>query len=197
METYEIDDPRVFEVLNSPIRLRVVRRLAGGPSSVKELAEWMDVPPTRLYYHVNLLEEVDVIRVVETRKVGAMIEKIYRTIAYNFRPSERLIESGHDPKELARVGASVVLDGARLDAEAALIRHFAALSEGGESDLEREGSIGRSIAYLTPERAKQFGERIEELLAEMNDRDQPDEGREFGFSYVFFPVADGGVAPTK
>ena len=188
LETFEIDDPHAFEVLNNPLRVRILRRL-GKARSVKEVAEHLGMPVTRLYYHFSLLEEMGLIRVVETRKVGAMLEKRYLVTAYNFRPSKKLTDGGLDPEKLAQVGTSVILDSARLDSEAALTRHFTALAEGSESAIDDEGSLGRTIAYMTPERAKEFSERIHKMLGEMTDRDRPEEGTEYGFSYVFFPIA--------
>jgi len=46
------------------------------PSTARDLAQNLDVPVTRLYYHLNLLLEVGVIEVVETRKSGAMLQRL-------------------------------------------------------------------------------------------------------------------------
>jgi DNA-binding transcriptional ArsR family regulator len=186
--THEIDDVRVLEVLNNPTRLRILRHLAE-PHSVKELAEWMEALPTRLYYHVNLLEDVGVVRVVEIRKVGAMIEKVYQTTARSFRPSKALMSGGHDPEQLARLGAAVILDPARLDAEAALRRHFEDMGREMPEEVDRVGSLGRTIVYLQPEAVERVNEKIQGLLAFMDELDTGDLGQEFGMSFVFFPVA--------
>jgi DNA-binding transcriptional ArsR family regulator len=186
--THEIDDIRVLEVLNNSTRLRILRHLAE-PHSVKELAEWMEAPPTRLYYHLNLLEDVGVVRVVETRKVAAMIEKVYQTTARSFRPSKALMSGGHDPEQLARLGAAVILDPARLDAEAALRRHFEDMAREIPEEIDRVGSLGRTIVYLQPEAIARVNEKIQDLLAFMDELDTGDQGQEFGMSFVFFPVA--------
>lgn len=146
-------------------------------------------PPTRLYYHVNLLEDVGVVRVVETRKVGAMIEKVYQTTARSFRPSKALMSGGHDPEQLARLGAAVILDPARLDAEAALRRHFEDMGREMPEEVDRVGSLGRTIVYLQPEAVERVNEKIQGLLAFMDELDTGDLGQEFGMSFVFFPVA--------
>lgn len=187
-DVFEIDDLKVFDVLNNPMRLRILRRLAQ-PASVKELAEWMGVPTTRLYYHVNLMEEVEIIAVVETRKVGAMIEKVYQTTAHGFRPSKQLMAAGHEPEQMARLGSSLILDGARLDAEAALTDHFANQAADFPDEVVPAGAIGRSIAYLDDEGVERFKEKIQELLEFLDEVDVGEGDREFGFSFVFFPVA--------
>jgi DNA-binding transcriptional ArsR family regulator len=76
LEYLEIDDIEVFEVLNNPVRVRILRQLME-PKSVKGVAESLNMPPTRLYYHFNLMEEAGIIFVVETRKAGAMMQRLY------------------------------------------------------------------------------------------------------------------------
>ncbi|CAN5883492.1 hypothetical protein BH23ACT5_BH23ACT5_20100 [soil metagenome] len=59
-----IEDIRVLEVLNNPMRLQILHQLKE-PRTVRELSEVLAVPVTRLYHHVNLLERADVIGVVK------------------------------------------------------------------------------------------------------------------------------------
>jgi DNA-binding transcriptional ArsR family regulator len=82
-DTFEIEDVRVLEVLNNPVRLRLMHQMME-PTTARDLARTLNVPVTRLYYHLNLLEEVGVIEVVETRKSGAMLQRVYRTVAADF-----------------------------------------------------------------------------------------------------------------
>jgi len=185
---FEIDDIRTLEILNNQTRVRIMRHLAE-PSTVKQVAERMGAPPTRLYYHVNLLEKTGVIRVVMTRKAGAMIEKVYQVAGRQFRPSRALMSSDHDPALLASLGAAVILDGARIDAEAGLKRHFEEVAQELPVASERLGALGRTIVYLEPESVRLVVEKIRELLEFIDHLDAPDEGDEFGMSYVFFPVS--------
>lgn len=196
LEQMEVEDIEVFEVLNNPLRLRIMRQLAE-PNPIRAVAEALNVPPTRLYYHFDLLEEAGVIRVVETRKVGAMLQKIYQTTARTFSPSAKLTEGDHSPSELAKITAAVVLDGARLDAEEGLERHFDAVAGGADpKEARSNGSLGRSLAYFTKERAEEFGQKLEKLLREEMGPDHGEEGIEFAFSWAFFPVA-GALEDTE
>lgn len=188
LEYMEIEDPEVFEVLNNTLRTRILRRLVE-PNSIRQVAEELKVPPTRLYYHVNLLEEAGIIEVVETRKVGAMLQKIYQTKAKSFRPSPKLADGDLEPHELARITSGVVLDGARADAIEALTKNFAHV-KAGEPDAKLPGSIGRVLSFFTLEEAREFSKKLQEFIEEEFDRDQEPPGRdEYSFTYVFFPIA--------
>lgn len=189
IEFMEIEDLDVFEVLNNTTRFRIIRYLEE-PRSIREVADLLDVPPTRLYYHFNLLEVGGIIEVVETRKAGAMLQKVYRSRARGFRPSPKLAQGDHEPHELAKITAGVVLDGARVDAEEGLAAHFARVRAGDEAKLP--GAIGRSLAFMTEERAETFRRRLEELIEDEFDSDEEADGRPFGFTFVFFPLAGTG-----
>lgn len=185
LEFMEVDDPAVFEILNNTTRMRILRYLEN-PHSIREVAEMLDVPVTRLYYHFNLLEEAGIIAVVETRKVGAMLQKVYRAVAHGFRPSSQLAKGDREPHELAKITSGAVLDGARVDAEEGLTRHFQEQRDG--VDRETPGTLGRSIAFMTDEQALAFKSRVLELLEEFDGLDES-QGRPYGFTYVFFPLA--------
>lgn len=191
-EVFEIEDLRVLEVLNSPTRLRIFRNLEE-PKTVREVADAMAVPVTRLYYHFGMLQDVGVIEVVETRKVGAMIEKLYQCVAGTFRPSPNLFLKTDDPGRVARASANVVLDGARLDAEYGLVRHFEAIANGQDRAESYPGTISRSVRLMTRQEASEFASRLEELVAEWghSTTDADVEGAEdYTLSIVFFPLAN-------
>ena len=185
-EVMEFEDIEALELLNSPIRVRILRHMLE-PASVKEVAENLGVPATRLYYHVNLLEEAGIISVVETRKVGAMLQKVYQTTARNFRPSPRLPRSDREPAELARIAVGVVLDGARVDAEEALAAHFEHVQD--ESIDEVHGAFGRTITFFTEDEAEAFAEKLGRFIEEEFDKEDTKEGKEYGLTFAFFPLA--------
>lgn len=85
--------------LTHPVRGAIGRRLRE-PKTVAELADALDVPITRLYHHVNRLEEVGIIRVVATRRVGAVTERRYQVTAKSWKLAEESLNS-HEPQELS------------------------------------------------------------------------------------------------
>lgn len=187
LEYMEIDDIEVFEVFNSPIRVRILRQLME-PASVKQVAAALKMPPTRLYYHINLMEDAGLISVVETRKAGAMVERLYRASARGFRPSPQLSKGGYEPSELAKVATGVVLDGARADAEESLTRHFRRVRDDEQEKL-RDGAFGRTVGFFTHEQAADFADKLNRFIEEEFDPHDRSEGHEYGLTFVFFPLA--------
>ncbi len=184
-DDYLIEDLFTLEVLNSPIRLRILHNLKT-PGSVREVAEALEVPVTRLYYHVNLLEEIGALEIVETRKVGAMIQRIYRTAARTFKAGPNILDNIDDKQKFAEIGAATVVDGARMDAEATILDQLTRLDTGEE--VEVMGSMGRTVVQLSPDQVREFSKRLEDLIGEINHANDV-EGDAYGLTWVFFPQA--------
>ena len=99
-EKLEIDDLETLKVLTDPTRIELLKRIGqtnrtGVLCTVKQLAEALDTPPTKLYYHINLLEKHGLIHVAETQVVSGIIEKHYQVAAFNITISKNMMgESG-------------------------------------------------------------------------------------------------------
>ena len=107
----EINDLEVLKIITEPTRLAILETLHD-PSTVTEIAERLEVPRTRLYHHIKLLEERELIRVTETRRKGAMEEKVYEPAADSFAPGPELMESA-DPSERVDAVVAGILDTTR------------------------------------------------------------------------------------
>lgn len=177
-----IDDLATFQMLSHPVRTAILQLILSRRLSVREMADELGVPVTRLYYHVNMLEEAGLIRVVATQKAGAMIQRLYQASAQTYRPSSALVESVDDPREAARVATAVMLDPARFDLERSLTQRFT-----DPAGPLPKVSLGRTITALSPERADAFVERLLALVEEFEEL--TGDGTVMSFTYAFCPVA--------
>ena len=89
-DAMKITDLESLKVLADPLRLSILEYLMK-PSTVKRIAEKLGKPPTKLYYHFNLLEQHGLIQLVDTRVVSGIIEKHYQATA--FWPTPRTTSS--------------------------------------------------------------------------------------------------------
>ncbi|PIE34449.1 MAG: hypothetical protein CSA55_00850 [Ilumatobacter coccineus] len=100
----ELRDLKALSEVTHPIRGRLMRRLRV-PRSAAALAEVLDVPVTRLYHHLNLLESIGLIRVVATRRVGAATERQYQSIARTFTVAIEPVDQRDRPELAAAFGS--------------------------------------------------------------------------------------------
>jgi DNA-binding transcriptional ArsR family regulator len=163
-ELFEIDDLGLMDEVTHPMRGKVMRRLKQ-PHSVAELAELLDVPVTRLYHHINLLEEHGLIRVVATRRVGAATERRYQVTATSFTIAHHLL---NDPDSRALAKAMTALfDVAKLGMQNMV-------EGGGLRNVEQENHSLLSLAEvrLTPERRAELLHRLHGLAKEFTSEDE-------------------------
>ena len=163
-----ISDVETLKALSDPLRLRILETMvtrADVPWSVKELAARLDVPQTRLYHHIELLVERDLLRVAEQRVVSGIIETRYQISALSLRLDPALVRGEGVGQTAAREVITTIFDETRRDLE----RILATPPTSDESPIDRT-HLARSLARLTPARALELRERMGALLAEY---DQP------------------------
>lgn len=181
-ETFDIDDLETLKLLTAEPRIEILELLRK-PASVAQLAEYMDVPRTRLYHHINTLEEIGAITVAEERRAGAMTEKLYQVAAKTYKPSEKFLETA-TPREQAAAIIDSLYSITRSDFVRAAEQERIDLAE---SDRQRPLSLARRVYTLTPERATELVTRMESLLTEYNDDEESEDTRPFAVLVVAHP----------
>src|SRR5437764_670042 len=115
-EILVVTDLATLRVVSEPTRLRLLELLHDGPKTVKALATALGVPPTRLYYHIKLLEEHGVVRVDSTRVVSGIVEKTYAATASRLSLDRSVLSPGTEAgEEGVEALFAFVLDGARAE----------------------------------------------------------------------------------
>ena len=104
----EIDSVEGLRALADPVRLAILSaldtRVADGElpvMSVKELAQYLGEPQTKLYRHVKQLEAAGLIEVAATRMVSGILEQRYRARQRDLRLSAALFRQHADESEAA------------------------------------------------------------------------------------------------
>ncbi len=181
-EVFWIEDAETLELLGDPLRLEMLETLFE-PRSVTEVADLVRVPRTRLYHHVKLLEEAGLIRVVSTRDVGALTERLYQVTAKSIRPSERFLDEAI-PKERAEAMLTALFGATRADFVRAVDEGRASLRE--EKDRRRV-SLARRLLTLTPERLTEFVDAVEALIDSYESETDDPDAIPVGVLHVIYP----------
>ena len=84
---YDLDDivvvtaPEQLRALSDPLRATLLDLLLERAATVSEMAQAVQRPKSTVAYHVNLLVEAGLLRVVRTRRVRAIQERFYGRVA--------------------------------------------------------------------------------------------------------------------
>ena len=185
IEFRRVEDPATMKALADPLRLKIMRALARNAHveprimTVKQLAQELGEPATKLYRHMKQLLAVDMIQVAELRLVGGIVEQHYRVAQKGW---------GINPGQLGPDRESVLSDEMFGIVGAVIDDYFERLEEAlrsGRTFLRSEDSLDnpphvRSVGSImdqrmSQEKAAEFAERFDALIKEFSSDENRDE----------------------
>ena len=99
VDLYTLTTLAQIKVLADPLRVRILECCCERRRTTKQVAEVLGEKPTRLYHHVEALERVGLLRLVETRPVRGTLEKYFISVARAFRADPGLFRGHREPEE--------------------------------------------------------------------------------------------------
>ena len=184
-DTLVIDTLDQLKVFADPLRQRLLQAFCCNPSTVKQVAGEMGEKPTRLYHHVDMLEQNGFLEIVETKQVRGTVEKTYQTVARKIIVDHAMVgslEEEADAPELKNIVMNA-LQACLVDARDNL----------DEDLLQRKQQpavvIAQAKIQMTPTQLKVFEEKLDTLLKEINAVEFGDEERAvYSFTAACFPI---------
>lgn len=187
-----VDDVDTLKVLADPTRLAILRVLmTGSPRdlpvlSVKELAERLDEPQTKLYRHVKQLAAGGLIVVAQTRLVSGIVEQRYRTGQLSLDLEPGLLRQ-HATTDDTTAMFTAALDAFRED----MVTGLRAGRVRFDTDAPPEESYRRTIVAnglnrVPAARATEFRDRLAALMHEMVELEWDDDGVQINFMIVMY-----------
>lgn len=189
VEEFIIHDLEVLKALAHPLRLDILRQFKQ-PNTVKEAAAVLDIVPTKLYYHINQLEQHGLLQVVNTNIVSGIIEKTYQVTARRFRVDEKLLSGPAATEDNFDVLIGTILDSTRREIRASF---RAGLIDLSETEAASSGIL-RVHYQLTAVAAQSLHQELETLLKKYDHlsaarRDDAPDTAVYGLTTLFYPVA--------
>lgn len=167
---FVINDMETLKVVADPLRMQLMALLKEG-QTVKELARELEVPASKLYYHINQLETHGLIRIVGTHIVSGIIEKTYQTTAYEFRVSDQLLAPANLTDRTIEDLLGILFDQTKKDVRRSIQAGLITIPHpigGIENRL-----LGRTQIAVTTEQYLVFVQRFGELVQEFINAGTP------------------------
>jgi DNA-binding transcriptional ArsR family regulator len=175
-----IGDLETVRILADPLRLRLLAALRDRACTVKELAEQVGIAPSKLYYHIELLERHGLVTVVATRVVSGIMEKQYRVTALDFRVDRSLLALG-DADDAIDGMLAAVIDTTRAEAKTS--------ARAGSFGNDAEALLGRKVVSLDVDQARTFRRELGELLERFERAwTKCDDARTYNLTVAYFPL---------
>jgi DNA-binding transcriptional ArsR family regulator len=155
-----IRDVETMRVIADKLRLQVLEVMRQ-PTTVKELAAELNQSPHKLYYHVNMLEEHGLIRVVGLNLETGMVEKVYQVAALEFKVRNPIL-AGLDDETAVALMANM-LD----EAQTSFLRAYTQRPHDSTTP-PRHPFFTRKEVRLTEEQLTLFHQKLVALVQEVD-----------------------------
>jgi DNA-binding IclR family transcriptional regulator len=166
-----IGDAETLKALSDPIRLRILEAMVQAADeswTVKRIANALGVGPTKLYHHIRILEETELIRPAGQQLVRGIVETSYRIAQLQVRLDPKLFAvGGAEVRASAEQTMTTLFELARRDVLRASAAGLLSLEQA--DDPKRMFMLRRSLLRTTPERGAELRQRLAALLAEYDD----------------------------
>src|SRR5215471_10777798 len=92
---FEITTPRQQKAYFHPVRMKILNFLTRERLTISQTAERLKVHPANITHQFRVLQAAGLIRLVEERDIGRVVEKYYEAVAtlFNIRPPEGSVKS--------------------------------------------------------------------------------------------------------
>ena len=207
-EKIEIESMETLKAVSDPLRIDILKQVGianrkGERVTVKQLGKLLDLPPTKLYYHVNMLEEHELLIVGETKIVSGIIEKHYQVCAMNISISKDLMalnETEDREGQLAQVIQSIedLLENTIQNMETSMHTIFAEAKQEKDEGIQAREQIQMDVRnneiILTREQAKAYMAQLNEVheeyskLSDQNLHADDGEALFFGVTHLIVPL---------
>jgi DNA-binding transcriptional ArsR family regulator len=192
-ETYFLKDLEQVKALTDPLRMRIFKVLSREAMTTKQVADILKEPPTKLYRHVQILEKLKLIQLVQTQTRRGIVEKYYEAVAKDLEIDRELFATL--PRDKSQKAYYDLLN--------SILQ--TTLSEVGRNLAHRqdEPQKGQSIKLIreeiqtTPKKIEALKKQLDAWVKAFEAADQPDGEVNYNLTLVLYPSAPTEKEPPK
>ena len=193
-----IEEAERARSLLHPARRELLEALAE-PSSAVELARRLDLPRQRVNYHLRELESSRLVELVEERRRGSVVERVYRRTATTFAISTQALGAlGTDPDGIRDRFSSAF----QVALASRAVDELGRLREGARAAGQKlpTFSLDVEVRFASPAERSRFASELAGAVAELVERyhdEEAPEGRPFRFFAGGYPKPkEAGTGPA-
>lgn len=187
-----LHDIEAIKVYADQRRLKMIKLLRQ-PKTVKDLSQELQIEPSKLYYHINLLLKHELIQEVDFNIQSGIVEKVYQVTADHFKMVNPLINSD------VPLEAADALFTSMLDESAQRFRH-ALLSEGRDGESPpRHPFLSRKAVRLNEAQLTAVHQKLVQLIEEMthlSNETETSDNPQFELTVLFYKNKESDDDPS-
>ena len=181
---YEIETYEQLRAISDPLRVNILIYLMENAYTGKQLGELLDLSPSKVHYHLKELENVGLVKVVDTKLKNGIVQKFYKSVAYSYYINDKLLPHMNEMKQSIRQSAYTVLSRAQHRVTTAPEDAFFLKS----SDIENNPFIAsQTEVKVKEEKFIEWKKKYIILLKELDELEDED-GKWFYLANVGFQI---------
>jgi predicted ArsR family transcriptional regulator len=184
-DTLVINSVDQLKVFADPLRQQLLQAFCCNPATVKQIAEQIGEKPTRLYHHIDLLEQNGFLEVVETKQVRGTVEKYFQTVARKIIVDHALVGSLEEEGGETEV-KNIVMN----TIQACLVDARDNFDEQArQKDIRSAVILAQAKLQLSAAQLTALEEKLETILEEVSKIESEEEDQEsYSFTAACFPI---------
>lgn len=161
-----LDNIKEIRAINDPYRQEILFTMGiiDRPATSKEIATKMNEPPSKVNYHLKVLEQYNFVELDHTENINGIIAKYYKRADINLDLKLKTGESARE-REIAHM-IETVFNRAR---DKYLDRFMDVSSEDGEYKNEEKGMLSSTMLYLSKEDVEEVTKLFRKLSENKKD----------------------------
>ncbi len=96
-----------LKALSDPLRIKILSQLIEKPMTGQQLSETLNIPRSKIHYHLGELEKNGIIEIVCREEKKGIMQKFYRSVAKSIIPSDELMPFV-DSRSVRQFGLEVI-----------------------------------------------------------------------------------------
>ena len=182
-DVHEIDSLEQVRLLSDPLKLKLLQLFATEPRTTREAADELGEGITKLYRHVDALQEAGLLEIVDEVRKRGTVERRFGAVARRFEVDRDLFSDSGDAagreaaRDLLRAG------------EEGLMQALTHASAGQMQPL-----MARLRLRVSPQRARELNRQLADWIASLEEEpDEPDQQdlQEAGVLIAFYCIPGG------
>ena len=173
MKLTTIDEIKAY---SDPYRLKIIAFLKNNreEATVKQIADFFEEVPSKVYYHVKKLERVGIVKLVKTEEIKGIIAKYYSLTAHDFRIENQDIK--RKTREIYNSQISMVINDYYEKSKEKIIGSIENRDEedlksmNNEIEIEGMGKIKFDELYLTKEEFLVLNSEIKNIISKYKEK---------------------------
>lgn len=150
-----------LKTISDPLRVQILILLIEKEYTGQQLSEVLEIPRSKVHYHLKALEKVDFIELIREEVKGGNVLKFYRAVALSFLPGAELFPYADEISQANRIALIQTMDRVKE-------RVINAPSKAFFEDDRYSTSMIQTEVNLTKQQFEKISNKINEVFDELH-----------------------------